>query len=343
MLATEGLQKIAGRLFQPALPRADIQRTVREYKTLYNEGTPSEERNRQASSLSRDYYNLATDFYEFGWGHSFHFAPGLFNESLEASMRRYEQYLALRLGLGRGDRVLDVGCGVGGPMRTIAHFSEAYVVGINNNSYQIERGRRHNRAHRMESRCEFVEGDFTKLPFGEGTFDAAYVIESTCHAANRQDVFAQVHRVLKSGGYFAGYEWCLKDGYDPADRRHRRIRLAIEKGNGLPDLVFTRDVDAMLRNAGFELLDGFDMAVRADPRSPWYKPLRADVSLRGFLHTRAGAWLTNQLVRLLEATRLAPRGTTEVHDLLRLSQHGLVAGGLAEIFTPMYFFLARKN
>jgi sterol 24-C-methyltransferase len=85
------------------------------------------------------------------------------------------------------------------------------------------------------------------------------------------------------------------------------------------------------------------MATRADLCKPWYQPLSARVSLRGFLHTRAGSLLTHQLVRLLEAVRLAPRGTLDVHDLLRLSQRALVAGGETGIFTPMYFFLARKG
>lgn len=37
-------------------------------------------------------------------------------------------------------QVLDVGCGIGGPLREIVSFSGASVVGLNNNSYQIKRG-----------------------------------------------------------------------------------------------------------------------------------------------------------------------------------------------------------
>ena len=38
----------------------------------------------------RKYYNLATDFYEFGWGQSFHFAPMGFREPLERAIARHE-------------------------------------------------------------------------------------------------------------------------------------------------------------------------------------------------------------------------------------------------------------
>ena len=57
---------------------------------------------------------------------------------------RHELFLAHVLGLRPGMKTLDVGCGVGGPMRAIARFSGATVVGVNNNDYQIKRGNKHN-------------------------------------------------------------------------------------------------------------------------------------------------------------------------------------------------------
>lgn len=39
---------------------------------------------------------------------------------------------------------LDVGCGVGGPMRTIASTSGAEVTGITINGYQVSRAKHHN-------------------------------------------------------------------------------------------------------------------------------------------------------------------------------------------------------
>jgi sterol 24-C-methyltransferase len=64
-----------------------------------------------------------------GWGTSFHFAHRWRGESHGESIRRHEHYLALRLGLKPGDKVLDVGCGIGGPLREIALFSGAHITG----------------------------------------------------------------------------------------------------------------------------------------------------------------------------------------------------------------------
>lgn len=59
-------------------------------------------------------------------------------------------------------RVLDVGCGVGGPAREIARFSDAHVTGLNNNAFQVDRARKYTEKAGLSERVEFVKGDFMK-------------------------------------------------------------------------------------------------------------------------------------------------------------------------------------
>lgn len=94
-------------------------------------------RNSSYTTLVNSYYELATSFYEWGWGQSFHFAYRLKGEDFYTSIRRHEYYLASQIGVKKDDRVLDVGCGIGGPMRNIAKFSQAHVTGITLNEYQV--------------------------------------------------------------------------------------------------------------------------------------------------------------------------------------------------------------
>ena len=61
--------------------------------------------------LTRDYYDLVTSFYEYGWGESFHFAPLYRDKSFIESIRLHETYLADRLDVQPGMRVPDIGCG----------------------------------------------------------------------------------------------------------------------------------------------------------------------------------------------------------------------------------------
>ena len=69
------------------------------------------------------------DLYEWGWGQSFHFSPKLPGKNWAISEGAHEARLAAILQLAPGKECLDVGCGVGGPMRTIASTSGARVTG----------------------------------------------------------------------------------------------------------------------------------------------------------------------------------------------------------------------
>eukprot|EP00952_Eustigmatos_sp_NYUAD-ZCMA_P013751 54271-Eustigmatos_ZCMA.PRE.1 len=53
------------------------------------------------------------------------------------SIKRTEYHLCSRLGMKPGMRALDVGCGVGGPMRNMAIFSGSHIDGISINQYQV--------------------------------------------------------------------------------------------------------------------------------------------------------------------------------------------------------------
>ena len=78
------------------------------------------------------------------------------------------------MGIKAGMRVLDVGCGVGGPAREIARFTDAQIVGLNNNEFQVQRARKYTRQVGLQDQVSFVKGDFMKLveQFGENSFDA---------------------------------------------------------------------------------------------------------------------------------------------------------------------------
>lgn len=131
-----------------------------------------EQRNSSYATLVNAYYELATLFYEIGWGTSFHFATRRKHETFTESIKRHEYFLASKLGAAHasttdltGKRLLDVGCGVGGPYRNIAKFTGADVTGITLNEYQVQRGNRLSADDGLLPRCRSVQGDFMKLPF----------------------------------------------------------------------------------------------------------------------------------------------------------------------------------
>ena len=153
------------------------------------------------------YYDGATELYEYGWGKSFHFSRFYKGESFTSALVRHEHYLSAQMNLKPGMRVLDVGCGVGAPAREIAQFSDATIVGLNNNEFQIQRARKYTKMAGLEGRVTFVKGDFLKLSeqFGESSFDAVYAIEATVHAPTWEGVYGEILKVLKPGGIVSGH------------------------------------------------------------------------------------------------------------------------------------------
>eukprot|EP01114_Cavostelium_apophysatum_P024933 TRINITY_DN998_c0_g1_i1.p1 TRINITY_DN998_c0_g1~~TRINITY_DN998_c0_g1_i1.p1 ORF type:complete len:340 (-),score=61.86 TRINITY_DN998_c0_g1_i1:86-1105(-) len=320
--------------------------SVDSYNELWNEENTqsSSERKAKYETLVNTYYDLATDFYEWGWGLSFHFAPRRHGESVDASLARHEHFLALRLGLKPGMKVLDVGCGVGGPMMEIARFSGAQVIGINNNEYQVSRGRNHVRSYGLESRCSFVKGDFMNIPLPDESIDACYAIEAICHAPDKVGIYTELYRVLKPGAGFACYEWCLTDKFDFENPVHRKVKENIEVGDGLPDIDSTRQVLDALKKVGFEIIEEQDLAAPdAVNAIPWYEPFQSNYrSLSGLRTTGLGIFLTHHTLSVLEKVGLLTKGTTETHSVLMRARDGLVQGGMDQTFTPMYYFNVRK-
>uniref|UniRef100_A0A0E0LIC8 Methyltransferase n=10 Tax=Oryza TaxID=4527 RepID=A0A0E0LIC8_ORYPU len=324
------------------ITKDEVKSAVDEYEKYHGYyGGKEEARKSNYTDMVNKYYDLATSFYEYGWGESFHFAHRWNGESLRESIKRHEHFLALQLGLKPGMKVLDVGCGIGGPLREIAKFSLTSVTGLNNNEYQITRGKELNRVAGVSGTCDFVKADFMKMPFSDNTFDAVYAIEATCHAPDPVGCYKEIYRVLKPGQCFAVYEWCITDHYDPNNATHKRIKDEVELGNGLPDIRSTRQCLQAAKDAGFEVIWDKDLA--EDSPVPWYLPLDPSrFSLSSFRLTTVGRAITRTMVKTLEYVGLAPQGSERVSNFLEKAAEGLVEGGKKEIFTPMYFFLRDK-
>ncbi|CEP19393.1 hypothetical protein [Parasitella parasitica] len=301
------------------------------------------------TSLVNSYYNLATDFYEYGWGSSFHFCRYYVGEEFNRAIARHEHYLAANIGIKKDMRVLDVGCGVGGPAREIAHFTGAHVTGLNNNAYQLQRARHYAAKELLQDQTEFVKGNFMEMPFEENSFDAVYAIEATCHAPVFEGVYGEIYRVLKPGGNFGCYEWCMTDNFDENNPQHKEIAHSIEIGNGIPKMRKTAECIQALKNVGFDVLMNQDLANVGDAIN-WYYPLEGDIRkcqtakdvLTTLAMTKLGRFTTTNFVRVLEKLGLAPKGTVETQKFLETAADALVAGAQQNLFTPMFFFVAKK-
>lgn len=297
---------------------------------------------RQPQMVSR-YYDVVTRFYEYGWGRSFHFAPRRSGEALHAAQCRQEAGVAELLDLGPAATVVDIGCGVGGPMINIAKATGASITGLNLNAYQIERGRRAARGAGLEKTCSFLLADYRDVPLADGFFDAAYSFEAICHAPDKDLCLKELWRLIRPGGQIVLTEWCLTDLFDEEDTVHRDIRDRVESGNATPNLPTAAEFVATVRAAGFEVLSHRDQAFESAPDFPWYRSLQGrDFSLASLARIPAGRWFTGTVISLLERIRVAPAGSARASAILNGAADALVEAGEAGIFTPSLLVHARK-
>ncbi len=228
-------------------------------------------------------------------------------------------------------------------MTELARYSGAEFVGLNNNAYQIKRANQKIQNQDVKSRCRFVHGDFMNIPEEDCSFDGAYAIESMPHAPDKTAAFREIMRILRPGGYFSGYDWCLTELFDPDNPDHERMARDIAIGNALPQISTTSQVYDALGEAGFEVIEARDLALDSEDKYPWYAPLEGrDYSLRGLPRTPAGRAITNLVLRMGEKLRVVPKGARAVSTFLNNGADAFVESGKSGVFSVMYFFLARK-
>jgi sterol 24-C-methyltransferase len=85
---TERIKSFIG---EDAIPKDKVKEVLENYNRYYTpeKGGNVELRKKDSISLVKDFYNLVTHFYEFGWGQSFHFAPRHKWESFAASIGEF--------------------------------------------------------------------------------------------------------------------------------------------------------------------------------------------------------------------------------------------------------------
>ena len=297
----------------------------------------------------KEYYDLCSEFMVFGWGESLHFAPLSPRESLEESKVRHQRLMIAKLELQEGMSVIDVGCGIGGPMRRVVREAGVKVVGVNSNEIQLEQAQALNAEAGLDHMVDYLACSFMDMgAIADDTFDRGYAIESTCHAPDKAGAFAEIYRVLKPGALFWGQEMCLTDKFNPHDQRHQTIKKELMHGIALNEIAAMAEVNRALEAAGFQVIEGKDRAVaeveESGSTTPWYQPMETRGGTIGntLRRTPLGRKALIGATRLAEALGLFPKGAGDVVSLLDRTANAYVAGGKSGIFTPLYCFLARK-
>jgi MPBQ/MSBQ methyltransferase len=99
-------------------------------------------------------------------------------------------------------KLLDLGCGLGGTLRSFARrLPHARLLGLTRVPWQVEQASALNDAAGCGERVRVIEGDYEDTILPRGSYDGVYAIESSCHAhgADKGALLAEAYRLLRPG------------------------------------------------------------------------------------------------------------------------------------------------
>lgn len=114
-----------------------------------------------------------------------------------------------KLELQKGQRVLDVGCGIGGGDFYMARQFGVSVVGIDLSTNMVHRALESSmKADALTLDVEFEICDATTKEYPEGSFDVVYSRDTILHIADKHALFAKFFKWLKPGGRVLISDYC---------------------------------------------------------------------------------------------------------------------------------------
>jgi SAM-dependent methyltransferase len=125
-----------------------------------------------------------------------------FGRNTPAMREAYRHLAEMVAGELRAGRVLEVGPGPGFVGIEIARLlPEAQVIGVDLSETMVELATANAAECGVAGQVSFRVGDAAHLPFGQGTFDLVVSSGSLHHWRAPERVFAEIHRVLRPGGW----------------------------------------------------------------------------------------------------------------------------------------------
>lgn len=117
--------------------------------------------------------------------------------------RESTRALARFAGLRPGRQVLDIGCGIGGPARTLAAEFGADVIGVDLTLGFIDAARRLSAQLGLAERTRFIHGSALALPLDAASVDVVWSQNMLMNLPDKARFAAEVERVLRPGGVLA--------------------------------------------------------------------------------------------------------------------------------------------
>ncbi len=120
--------------------------------------------------------------------------------------RKGSELVADLLNIEEGRRIIDLGCGIGGPARFLARTKGVHVTGIDLTPEFVEAASALTELVGMSDKVNFRVGSATSIPFDDDSFDAATMIHVGMNIADKSVMMSEMARVTRAGGTVLIYD-----------------------------------------------------------------------------------------------------------------------------------------
>jgi MPBQ/MSBQ methyltransferase len=185
--------------------------------------TASRTYDREANSVGREYDAWTEEgILEYYWGEHIHL--GYYSEAERAKGYLRKNFIQAKydfidemakwgeVAQLKPEKVLDVGCGIGGTSRYLANMygEGTSVTGITLSQAQVDRGTSLAKERGIDN-ARFQVMDALNMDFPDNSFDVVWACESGEHMPDKKRYVEEMIRVLKPGGRIVIATWCQRD------------------------------------------------------------------------------------------------------------------------------------
>lgn len=243
----------------------------------------------------------------------------------------FEKRFCTQLGMKKGDRVLELGCGKGRVAAHLASISQATITAINIDQGQLASAKKFARKKDLSHLCQFINADFNDLPlpFDDNSFDCMYEIQALSLSKNLKMLFRELNRVVKPGGKISLLEWVRMPSYNPNDPHHADLMRRVKPLIGAIGTPCPKEYETLLQEAGFTVLVSEEPSVNKT-QGPLINKASDDYNTIA------------KVVHFCVKTKLSPQYFAVLFDRLRQGGQAFREADRLGIVTTSYHLVAQK-